>query len=162
MKKIIISETEEHGQFDSLSSMAVFTIETEDAVRLSAMAVELSQRNQSFSEYREFGCYAQFFNDGSPEQIIRELEKVAEPDSQFTLEDLDKIQNQYYRHQCFVLPEHFESMLESIVDDLTQTDNSMSVDIEEIIVDKTHMRGAAYDGSAPIFTQEIPHEWVCS
>lgn len=159
MRKIIISDTEEHDEYDSLSSMAIFTIESDNAYRLSVIATALKRNHPNFSEYREWGSYTQFFTCGSPEDILEELKNTVEPDGMLTTDEFDRIKDNYDKHRCFVLPESCWALIESIEDN--SCNNAISIDIEEVSIDIDSIRGCSYSCNTPIYTKPIPVDWVC-
>jgi hypothetical protein len=167
---IIITDTEEPGAFESATSMAVLNLDTDFVNRMKWLSSELESNHDDFSELRLWGSYAEYYANVTPDHLLDALLKIAEADpSKIEPEKVEEIRALYYDNGSFKWPDGIELNLRELVNS-TAADfgeeasnepiESMSVDIEEVVVELGDFRCAAYLGDQQIYSKNIPYSWA--
>lgn len=166
---ILICDTEEPGAFDRESSMAVLTLDPENVTRWHRIVCQLTSSQSRFSELREWGSYAEYYDGLFPERMLAALDTIAKdeahlPDPSITAAQIKVLREQYELWEVFKWPDTVDFNLRNIVN-LTALDygeeissgpiESMSVDIEEIVLEPGDFRSAAYIGDQQVYSKHI-------
>lgn len=159
---IIISDTEEPGAFDRTSGVAVITVPRDQVYRWSVLAERLKQDHPDFSELRLWGSYAEFYEDQLPDTFldalatIPDVERDAPGGPRITAAEVEALRAQYAEHGYFVWPgDKVEFDLLGLCnmanlsygdEQLEEEPETISVDIEEAVVEDVDFRFSAYQG----------------
>jgi len=171
---ILITDTEEPGAFDSESSTAVITLDTDFVYRMDVLTTDLKSKHPDFSELRLWGSYAEFYSGFTPDQLLDALDNIADvernaAEPRVTKEQIDEIRQLYQDNGSFKWPANIEFNLRDLLN-ISAADygeeaqeeqpESMSVDIEEIVAESGDFRCAAYYGDQQVYSKHIPYSWV--